>query len=367
MDVSLRLKVFVFYALYFEHLFRAHAAGIPQAQNQDCLQELGPDDGSGRYPRLISQAFLEDMVVPTGPKRNLWCSCDRDDYNMDCVIIVQPGSLQETVVRSRFQVAPESLRPFLMFNVIFTEEGTTIPEFMFENSICTPPVYAFMHITSDLILEIKPPMQRRNSAPARLNQQLNAPNVPLRRTQSSPSLIHHPIKTIPLALCGEDSAVCPITQNDFKRNDMVYVLKTEIPKLESGKAVCCVSAEGLRALSRMNEGSFIDPLKRAQEAMLTMANYESRTVVAPETGEAGPSCSNKPRPKRQRQDPEKYSTFGQDPESSSDLKQISAVLYNFHHFHMSFFIFTIFILLFSSFTSRLSHSKANDDVYVEFL
>lgn len=86
MNATLRLKVFVFYIFSFGRVFYAHAAANPMAgisqATQDCLQELGPDDGSGRYPRMISQAFLEDMVVPTGPKRNLWCSCDRDDYNM---------------------------------------------------------------------------------------------------------------------------------------------------------------------------------------------------------------------------------------------------------------------------------------------
>ena len=39
---------------------------------------------------------------------------------------------------------------------------------------------------------------------------------------------------IPLCLCG---GVCPITQNPFKANDMVYVLKTESHNIPLRKSV----------------------------------------------------------------------------------------------------------------------------------
>ena len=39
------------------------------------MQELGYGLGDGRYPRLISQEFMPDMVNNVGPKRNLFCEC----------------------------------------------------------------------------------------------------------------------------------------------------------------------------------------------------------------------------------------------------------------------------------------------------
>merc|ERR1719376_1960236 len=52
-----------------------------------CDQELGPEDGSGRYPTLIAAEFPRNTVFAIGRKRNLFCKCFNAD-NMICFIVL---------------------------------------------------------------------------------------------------------------------------------------------------------------------------------------------------------------------------------------------------------------------------------------
>eukprot|EP00493_Phyllostaurus_siculus_P025602 UN25946 len=108
------------------------------------MHELGYGLGDGRYPRLISQEFMPDMVIHVGPKRNLFCECRTYD-TMICVIMVKPNSLEEYAVQMRLDRGDRNkLRPFFVAPQQLPLNAE--PPIFFEYSECSPPVYAEIQV-----------------------------------------------------------------------------------------------------------------------------------------------------------------------------------------------------------------------------
>merc|ERR1719493_419441 len=103
---------------------------------------------------------------------------------------------------------------------------------------------------------------------------------PQRRTKSAPDSFHYPTNPIPIKLCGSD-AVCPITQQEFRIGDAVYVLKSDISNIRKGKSVVCISAPGLKNLaSRSKELKLQDPLKRESGRLLSLEDDYVKYVLS---------------------------------------------------------------------------------------
>lgn len=220
-----------------------------------CALVLGRDE-NGRYPKEIAREFLEDTVRPAEPGRNMFCRC-LDNETMECRIIVPDNSLEQQVVNRRLDSSdPEALRPFWV-----AVQRADRP-FMYHDHTSVPPIYCI------IIVEVE-------QMPARFS-----------RSQSDPYLYRYPSRTIPVTQCTENNpgAVCPITQQPFTHNQIVYVLKSERSKVKQGLPVSCISAEGLRKYSRMKEGQFKDPLKREGDKMLNIKdNYHAYTITTQTT------------------------------------------------------------------------------------
>jgi len=223
-----------------------------------CQQELGMD-GNGRYPRVISQQFMTGIINSSGDTKNLNCKCVESE-KMECTITVRFKSLEHEIVRRRigsFSSRPpaDKLTPFFIipeYSGIFG--SALINNLYFKHTLCYPPVIAEINVA---INKLPPQIQR---------------------SQSAPALWHYSFRSIRQSLCtdGSSNGVCPITQEDFRDNTIVYVLKTDKLKVEEKKAVVCISAEGLRSLmqtSGSDDKSFRDPLNREGGSLLKLEDY----------------------------------------------------------------------------------------------
>jgi len=270
-----------------------------------CLQEIGLDNESGRYPRLIANEFLSNMVIAKDPAKNLFCHCEAYDL-MVCFIVVRRGSLQAQAVEMRLERGdPNRLRPFFIAPQLHPSDE---PPIYYEYSLCSPAVYADIRIEyndehSPLLEDVPLPLMRANSAPSLpqlesafsglSSRNTDAASAPSRqnykerkRRVSSPDRFHYPVLNIPLGQCGSEGSsntvVCPITQDDLSGFDIVYILKADRQKVKNGDCVVCISAGGLRKLASSVAGdAFIDPLRREgenQEKLLTIDDYDAYII-----------------------------------------------------------------------------------------
>merc|ERR1719483_1626861 len=229
---------------------------VPFEMGSPCALVLGTDE-NGRYPKEIAREFLEDTVRPSEPERNMFCRCLSHE-TMECRIIVPENSLEQQVVSRRLERSdPEALRPFW---VAVQTVGRTL---MYDDKTSVPPIHCI------IIVEVE-------DLPARFV-----------RSQSDPYRYRYPTRIIPVTQCTENNpgAVCPITQQPFTHNQIVYVLKSERAKVKQGLPVSCISAEGLRKYARMKDrGEFKDPLKREGDKMLNIKdNYHAYTITTQTT------------------------------------------------------------------------------------
>jgi len=222
-----------------------------------CQQELGMD-GNGRYPRVISQQFMTGVIHSSGDKKNLNCKCVGSE-RMECTIRVRLKSLEHEIVIRRIgtlhhRPPADKLKPFFVIPEYSGIYGTALNSLYFKHTHCYPPVIAEINVAID-----KLPLQ-------------------IQRSQSAPALWHYSYQSIRQSLCtdGGSNGVCPITQEDFRDNTIVYVLKTDERKVQEKKSVVCISAEGLRSLmqtSGSDDKSFRDPLNREEGRLLKLADY----------------------------------------------------------------------------------------------
>jgi len=276
-----------------------------------CQRELA----TMRYERAISEQFPplqngEPSVRPRGAEKNLFCLCSNsNDYSpiwMICAIAVYTHE-HAVIINRRLERNVETLQPFsLLLGFPYREQ----PPIVYVHSECIPSVYAEIQVfgANNFLLPTSmqfwpwigpeppilptdwppyrgPPVPPERSTDEEFPRSRSAPNMRLRsapdiqRVNSSPPTYHFPTKYMSLQMCtgGSDETVCPITIQPFQPKQIVYVLKSEEDKLQSGSPVSCISAEGLVKLKNadksIREGGFIDPLKR-NDRILTLDDYE---------------------------------------------------------------------------------------------
>jgi len=220
----------------------------PTSNQTPCDQELGPDDGSGRYPTLIASEFPINSVFSSGRKRNLFCKCFNAD-NMICFIIVFPNTVQEQAIDDRLnKETRERLRPFFV-----APQQLPLGEYpiFYENSECSPPVYAEIRLERDAENFIE--------------------NLE-KEEQKLKNMIT--IESLPLILCLP--AHCSITGLPLRRYDVVYVLTSDVPKLKRKESVRCISSDGLRKLERAG-GDLPGQSKRGEDRA-TVELYKSYVI-----------------------------------------------------------------------------------------
>jgi len=228
-----------------------------------CEQELGSQE-TGRYPTLISQQFLPDVIQIEGPQKNMNCVCN-SDIRMTCTITVRSQSFQHIVVRRRigdpiFCPRQEDLSPFFCVPESVDMQGQVfLNNIFFKHTLCYPPVVARIDVQ---LLYIKPTLKRYQSAPSRWHYQEHFP-------------IHQSLCTD-----GADEGVCPITQEPFTEFTVVYILRIDRAKVEEKRKVVCISASGLRHLASQREDKkFRDPLNRENGELLTISSYYDSYVI----------------------------------------------------------------------------------------
>merc|ERR1719350_2505484 len=187
----------------------------------------------------------------------MYCSCV-SDQKMDCKIHVQPNSFKEEVIERRLDAS--NTHALLPFYTWADPENQSLHIFFDDG--CSPLVVA--EILMIRTTESRPPL------------------TALTRSHSSPDRLNFPVRQIPLSLCTEGSTMCCITQQEFAKGDIVYILNTDKEKVELNLKVICVSAQGLRHLAAQREDQFfVDPLKREGGQLLTIAqNYTAYVLDA---------------------------------------------------------------------------------------
>jgi len=276
-----------------------------------CQRELA----TMRYERAISDQFPplqngEPSVRPRGLNKNLFCLCATSNHYspiwMICAIAAYTHE-HAVIINRRLERSVETLQPFfLLLGFPYRE----IPPIVYVHTECIPSVYAEIQVfgrnhifspaseplwpwagayppipSEDWPPYTGPPVPPERPTDEEIPRSRSTPNMRLRsppeieRVNSSPPTYYFPSKYMSLRMCtgGSDETVCPITIQPFQSKQIVYVLKSEEDKLNSGSPVPCISAEGLVKLKNSDkstlEGGFIDPLKRA-DRILTLDDYE---------------------------------------------------------------------------------------------
>jgi len=253
----------------------ALSPGVYQDLPSPCARELG--GGNGRYPRAIAREFPHDVVRNSGLKQNLFCTCDEIyDESMECRIRVRAGSFEERHVRQRLSmqnedVAAARMRPFYIALILTANNGgRPMRVILYEHPDCeVPRVVAQISV-------------------------VYIQNHPLMRSASSPEALHYPVLPILLSVCtdGSEDSVCPIMHTDFKDRDIIYVLKSDLAKVQKGIHAPCFSGEGLRKLAASSPRSdrrFVDPLKRRGEDLLSITNDFQAMVISDDSKENSPA------------------------------------------------------------------------------
>jgi len=259
----------------------------PEEETNPCEEQLLSNDdiGGGRYPKLIAAQFMTNMVVATGPFRNIFCRC-RTRIQMICVIYVRKGSVAERAVEMRLDRSnPGDLPPFYVMEIASSSQDVRSAPIMFENSECQPRVYAQIEIEThhDRPSPNSPSTLTRSFSEPSLTREdpkLDTSNVP--RSPSSPSRFRYPTIFIRLRQCTGDSndAVCPILQTPFKHNDVVYILKADTENVRAGREIPCISALGLKRLrTASDDETFIDPFRRLDGARLEFSDYSAYIAI----------------------------------------------------------------------------------------
>jgi len=256
----------------------------------DREMELHP----GRYDSSIAAEFPplrggRPSVVSETLMRNIFCECVGPD-RMTCSIVCTSQEMLN-IVNMRLNPRAPWFRPFFVNSMISTNGRR-----LYRHPNAVPGVIAMILVYPPdnppaLIGFIEPLANLgrrpiRSSSPARPRSQSfpiysrsTGVNL-LYRSGTPPVRYHYPTKTIPMKLCTDSSKdiSCPITHNDFAPGQVVYVLKSEVPRLEKEQAVCCISAEGLVGLNKRaqkeNQEGFRDPLRRTGDDLLTLKDYE---------------------------------------------------------------------------------------------
>jgi len=262
-------------------------------QDSPCMRMLGSNaDGyrNGRYPRLIASEFMTDMVMAGPPKRNLVCRCVSDE-NMICDIIVKTGSLEDAVVKDRLDRNDrQRLIPFYIFE---TPEASSqeLSPILFDDRNCDPPVLCEIRVieksTDDLYTSETNNVGAltRSQSDSAIDTSTEGSNS-ITRSASSPERFRYSTRPLPLRMCVRDT--CPITMNEIRIHDIVYILKIDAGAIKSGKSVPCISAFGLKKIAQASsDGTFKDPLRRAvdENEILSLSDYDPYVIV-----EASGSC-----------------------------------------------------------------------------
>jgi len=241
-----------------------------------CLEELG-DHADGRYPLSIALEFPRDAVRAVDPGRNMFCRCI-EATRMVCEIIVRPGSFQDRIIANRLNRNNlERLRPFFIWMTVGNYDIETAP-IAFVLSDCAPPVYA--EIIVDRSMGPAPPISQSLEDIPTFNEY---DEPPLRRVSSSPAIAHYPTVHIPPDSCLNQA--CPITWEEFEDHDVVYILRSDWPKLANKEPVLCISAFGLRQLANASAtGPFIrDPMHRGPGLLTIRNDYIAAILFRPQS------------------------------------------------------------------------------------
>jgi len=257
----------------------------------DREMELHP----GRYDGSIADEFPplqsgRPSVLSDTMMRNIFCECVGPD-RMACSIVCTSQEMLN-IVNMRLNPRAPWFPPFFRNSMI-----TTRGRALYRHRNAVPGVIAIIFVfplddPPVLIGFIEPlanlrrnPVRRNNPALPRsqsfpIHSRSTGINL-LDRSGSPPPRYHYPTKTIPMKLCTDSSKdlACSITHTDFAPGQIVYVLKSEVSRLEKEQAVCCISAEGLVGLYRRaqqeKEAGFRDPLRRTGDDLLTLQDYET--------------------------------------------------------------------------------------------
>jgi len=238
----------------------------------DGTETLGSGDRKGLYPRLISEQFPPDTIIYHGKDQNMHCHCATDTL-MVCRIFVRPGSQEAKYVDKRleFMTNPEltleKQRPFFTYYRSYRRRDWMVRPILFES---TP--------------ELSPPMPKVTAEIVITYDEYSS----FKRSLSFPARYHRiDLKHIPIRQCTDDDAgvVCPILQTQFEPDMVVYILKTDVPKIEAGEYAPCISALGLRRVStRRDDRKFRDPWKRVERLLTIKDDYEPYILDADVVG-----------------------------------------------------------------------------------
>jgi len=250
------------------------------------LQSLRYENGIAAEFPLMSNGMR--AVIAHGRRKNLHCHCE-SWAQMACRIVSNSAEM-DAIVRARFAPqSPGGLIPFYraLFGFVLSNEMAMYVHP--EASVPVPCLIVMIPFGTPaqdgpiLPPEIAAQLRRSESFPSRLvSMNLEAPEE--RQTKSSPDLFDYPTQYITLWVCtgGTTGVACPITHNEFKVGQVVYILKEEIEKVRRGKSVGCISSKGLMNLKARAEShgssGFKDPLRRTADRLLTLNDFEAYVV-----------------------------------------------------------------------------------------
>lgn len=167
------------------------------------------------------------------------------------------------------------------------------------------------------------------------------------------------LKFIFLQQCGEEEAECPIMQEEFKVNDVVYVLKRDVLDVEANKPVVCILAEGINGWANTEEavlsGGFTDPLNRVEGRLTIAHDYEAFIIIQnPET------CSMKQHIKPAEDSELVYF------EKDGDQDERVALSKSVNGWKRLGIPILMVLFLFIFYFSHFPHYTLTKDVYIEF-
>jgi len=257
---------------------------------------------------MIAAQFPPDIIRKSGARRNLFCDCINQS-RMRCKITVEPDSLQAAAVFRRLDRSkPMELQPFFIdpdlagtsiarevLPLLFRDTSSQVTAEIWVDSSRKHLLRHWPDETNEMEdsekLIVKPVRRKKSystspqvtglyrvdSSPQLSHASIESDPPSLRRSKSAPDALQYATNGIPINLCGQD-AVCPITQMPFEPGDVVYILKSEVPNIQLGKEVVCLSTSGLKSMS-IRSSKFVDPLKRENQRQLTIENDYVKYVL----------------------------------------------------------------------------------------
>jgi len=208
---------------------------------------------------IVERGFRPGLVTIMGPNRNTECACMTEIW-MICAIFVEPGSDREKELNEKLdRNDPTKMRP------------------------------TFAIMDSDL-KHVEPPIITR----AVLN--LNTEDMTMQETIYAEIQVMPYSQCIHVSLCsaGTPGGICPVLGTHLQTGEAVYILKVDVPTVNAGKPVVCITAAGLRTVATAdskNDG-IKDPLGRESDRPLFLKDDYLMYFIFEEEELASGICGN---------------------------------------------------------------------------